>query len=317
MAPATARIGAGAYRDPALYPALSWSLGPYNRLRVFDQNDPFKIDVGIRGTARYELAPGLAIDASVTQKVAGNLDDRPPIPVRGRLQPVRSAVYFYDRDGTTAIERLQLGWKGKLGRDLYGRVTVGYLERMFGGISTEVLWKPVGSRLALGIEANYVAQRAPDGGFGFTLPTELYQDDGAPRTGPSSYRVATGHVSAYYQLAQGFHVQLDAGRYLAGDIGATLTVEREFANGWKIGAFATKTNVSASDFGSGSFDKGITIEVPFAWVLGKPTRRTTATTLRPFGRDGGARLNVTGRLYEDVRDYQEPQLDLRWGRFWK
>jgi hypothetical protein len=304
-------------RDPDLYPAFRWSLAPYNRLRLFDQNEPFKIDLGIRGTARLELAPGLTLQGAVTQKVVGNLDDRPPIPVRLGLQPVRSAVYFYDRDGTTALESLALHWNTKIGRDLYGRVSVGYLERMFGGVSAEMLWKPVNSRLALGVEVNYVAQRSPNGGFGFSLPSEMYDTDAGSPGGPSSYRVATGHVSAYYQLAQGLHVQLDVGRYLAGDVGATLSIDREFANGWRIGAFATKTNVSAEEFGSGSFDKGIRIEVPFAWVMGKPTRRTATTVIRPFGRDGGARLEIDGRIYDQIRDYHSPRLDQQWARFWK
>lgn len=180
-----------------------------------------------------------------------------------------------------------------------------------------MLWKPVNSRLALGAEVNYVAQRSPNGGLGFDLPRQLYESDQRDPGGPSDYRVATGHLSAYYELAQGFHVQLDVGRYLAKDVGATLSIDREFANGWRVGAFATKTNVSARDFGSGSFDKGIRITVPFTTVLGKPTRQTATTTLRPFGRDGGAKLEVEGRLYEQVRGYHAPGLDRQWGRFWK
>ena len=305
------------FRDPTLYPAFTWSIAPYNRFRVFDQNDPLKIDIGVRGTARLELLPGLTLQGSVTQKIIGNLDERPPLPLRAGLQPVRSAVYFYDRDGETALETLALHWNTKLAPDLYGRVSVGYFERMFGGISTEILWKPVNSRLAFGAEANYVAQRSPSQGLGFDLPAELYETDSGPQSGPSSYQVATGHLSAYYQLDNGFNVQLDVGQYLAGDIGATISIDREFANGWRIGAFATKTNVSDEEFGSGSFDKGIRLEIPFAWVLGKPTRRTTTTVIRPFGRDGGARLEVEGRLYEQVRDYHTPQLDRQWGRFWK
>ena len=304
-------------RDPGLYPAFTWSIAPYLRVRTFDQNDPLKADVGLRGTARYEIRPGLTLQGSVTQKIAGDLNDRPPLPPRVNLQPVRSAIYFYDRDATTALETLTLAWNGKLGRDLYGRVTAGYLERMFGGISTEVLWKPVNSRLAFGIEANYVGQRSPKQDFGFDLPVETYETDAGPQAGPSSYRVATGHVSAYYQTKNGYNLQLDLGRYLAGDIGATISIDREFANGWRVGAFATKTNVTAEEFGSGSFDKGIRLEIPFSWVLGKPTRRTTTTIVRPFGRDGGARLDVDGRLYEQVRDYHTPQLDRQWGRFWK
>ena len=308
----------GAEVNPAVYPAFVWSVGPYGRFRLFDQKEPMKLDVGVRAEGRYELRPGLTIEGSVAQKIAGNLNKRPSeIPERMRLQPVRSAVYYYDRDGTTALEKLTVNWNSKLSPSIYSRVSLGYFERMFGGISTEVLWKPAGSRLAFGAEVNYVKQRSPDGGFGFKLPGSMYQTDVNPASGPASYSVVTGNVSAYYELAQGFHVQLDVGRYLAGDVGATLSVNREFANGWKVGAFATKTNVSAKDFGSGSFDKGIRIEVPMTWFGGKPTRQTSRQDIRPFGRDGGARLSVDNRLYGQIREYQAPVLNQQFGRFWK
>lgn len=307
----------GLMRNPDLYPEFAWSVAPYLRLRLFDQNDPAKADVGARATIRYEMAPGLTLSGAFTQKVAGNLDERPPLPDRAGLQPVRSAVYWYDAEGTTAIESLALHYHTKLSRDLYGRVSVGYLERMFGGVSAEVLWKPVGSRLAVGAEVNYVAQRAPNGGLSFKLPAQIYETDGYTGGGPDSYRVATGHLSLYYELAEGFHAQLDIGRYLAGDVGATLSIDREFANGIRVGAFATKTNISAEEFGSGSFDKGIRVEIPFNWILGTASRQTSTTVLRPFLRDGGARLELEGRLYERVRGYQQPGLDRQWGRFWK
>ncbi len=76
---------------------------------------------------------------------------------------------------------------------------------MFAGISGELLWKPVDSRLALGAEVNYVYQRDFDQLFGL-----------------QGYSVVTGHVSAYYDLGNGFEAQLDVGRYLAGDIGGLL-----------------------------------------------------------------------------------------------
>ena len=309
---------AGLAYDPALHPRLSWSLGPYDRVRLFDQRGPFKIDVGLRLTGRYEILPGLALSGTLTKKLVGNLDDRPPLPARSSLQPVRSGVYFYDSEGDPAIESLALNWNGRLGRGVYGRVTVGYLERMFGGVSTEMLWKPVGHRWALGAEVNYVAQRAPNQQFSFNLPASMYQTD-APGTesGPASYRVVTGHLSGYYQFRNGFHAQVDVGRYLAGDVGATLSLNREFQNGWRVGAFLTKTNVSAADFGSGSFDKGIRIEIPFNWATGQPSRQSATTTVRPFGRDGGQRLEITGRLYDTVRDYQASGLEAQWGRFWK
>ena len=181
-------------------------------------------------------------------------------------------------------------------------MTVGYLERMFGGVSAEVLYKPVNQRWSLGAEVNYVAQRDTDGGFGF---------------GDYDYSVATGHVSGYYDFGNGFEAQLDVGRYLAGDVGGTFTLMRHFENGWKIGAFATITNVSAEDFGEGSFDKGIRMEIPLTYFTGQPTRTVRTVVLRPLGRDGGARLAVNDRLRETLRSYDEAGLDAQWGRFWK
>lgn len=320
-APTTAFDG---YVDPEAYPKLTWSLGPTARLRLFDQKAPFKIGAGLELNGRYEIRPNLVLSGSVSAYLASNLGDRPPLPDRNGLQPVRSANYFYDRDGDPAIETLQLAYYRKLAPEVYGRISLGYLERMYGGISTEVLWMPTQRRWAIGAELNYVAQRSPDQRFGFKLPLSMYETDGCKpdfATGAcgarDSYRVLTGHISGYYKFDNDFHVQLDVGRYLAGDVGATLSVKREFDNGWRVGAFVSKTNVSAEEFGSGSFDKGITLEIPFASLLGKPTTKTQKTILRPFGRDGGQRLDVEGRLYDTVRGYRQDGLTEQWGRFWK
>jgi hypothetical protein len=186
------------------------------------------------------------------------------------------------------------------GDDLFGRVTAGYLEKMFGGVSAELLWKRQNSRFALGAELNYVKQRDFDDVFGFR-----------------PYNILTGHVSAYYDIGGGYQGQLDVGRYLAGDVGATLSLGREFDNGWRVGAFATITDVSATDFGEGSFDKGIQLTIPLDWVTGRASKTKVNTVIRPVLRDGGARVNVSGRLYETVRGYQATELDATWGRFWR
>ncbi|MFC6496832.1 YjbH domain-containing protein [Gemmobacter lanyuensis] len=288
--------------DAEKFPDFRWSLSPYNRIRLFDQRgSPFKMDVGARLSARYEFSPGWVLEGAAVKRVVGNLANVPPTIDTG-LQPVRSDVERYDANGDPAIERITLSKYMYFGGDVYGRLSLGYLERMFGGVSGEVLYKPVDRKWALGAELNYVAQRDSDGMLGFS---------------EYDYQTVSGHVSAYYAFAEGYHAQLDVGRYLAGDIGATLSLDREFANGWRVGAFATKTNVSADDFGSGSFDKGIRLEVPLAWGLGTPGRKTYETVIRPFGRDGGARLNIEGRLYDTVRDYHTSGIDDQWGRFWK
>ncbi len=289
----------GTARNPALYPNFNWSLLPYSRTVLFNPANPLEIGVGLRFAAQYELSPGLILSGSLTHIVFSTIKQRDCTTCE--MRHVRSDATKYDIN-TPALETLTASWYTQLAPNLFGRVTVGYLERMFGGISTEVLWRPVARPWALGAEVNYVAQRNTDGGFGF----DEYD-----------YHVATGHVSGYYDFGGGYHIQVDAGRYLAGDVGATLALTREFENGWRIGAFATKTNVSAKTFGEGSFDKGITLQIPFNWLTGKPTRTSRTVTIHPLQRDGGARLEVTDRLYDVLRSYDQTRMDAQWGRVWK
>ncbi len=289
----------GSHVPAEAYPNFKWSLGPYTRLSLFDPSNPVRADLGLRLAGEYRIAPWLRLNGALTQKVVGNIGDNRR-KSNSVLPHVRSDGARYDRFSGIALESLTLSAQARLATDLYGRVTVGYLERMFGGVSGEVLWKPVNSRLALGVEANYVAQRNFQQDLGF-------QD----------YRVATGHVSAYYDFGNGYLGQIDAGRYLAGDVGATLSLDREFPNGWRVGAFATFTNVSAKDFGEGSFDKGIRLTIPLAWVTGQPSRKDFSTVIRPLTRDGGARLRVDGRLYDQTRSYHSDCVDPQWGRVFR
>ena len=48
-----------------------------------------------------------------------------------------------------------------------------------------------------------------------------------------------------------------------GDKGYTINLFRKFNNGSKMGAFFTRTDLSFEDFGEGSFDKGVYLEIPF------------------------------------------------------
>lgn len=289
---------ADASLNPDLYPDFSWNFGPYVDPSYFDPDEPVRLDAGVKLNFSYKPAPGWQIAGQVNHRVIGNVGDS----IRqsnSQLPRVRTNGLLYNQASDTFLANLYVSKQWKPGEDLYARVSAGYLERMFGGVSAELLWKPVASRLALGVEANYVQQR-DFSGLGF-------QD----------YNVATGHASAYYEFREGLLGQVDVGRYLAGDIGATLTITREFPNGWAVGGFVTLTDVSAEEFGEGSFDKGINLTIPVSWFLGTPGKRAISTTIRPIQRDGGARLAVPGRLYNQVRGGHLNALEDQWSRVWE
>ena len=281
----------------AAFPAFTYRFAPYTQLSFFDPDEPLRYALGAQLEADFQPAPGLTFSGQLRQPVVGNLDNDTR-PSNSVLPRVRSDWGRYAADSDLRLSHLTADYQWRPHEDVFARVTGGYLEQMFGGLSAEVLWFPVGSSLALGAELNYAKQRDFDGKLGF-------QD----------YDVMTGHASVYYKTRGDYHVQVDMGRYLAGDWGTTLTVDREFNNGFKVGAFATMTDVSSAEFGEGSFDKGIRIEVPVSWFTGKPSRKKVTQIIRPVLRDGGARLNVRSRLYETVRDNRGRELAAGWGRY--
>ncbi|MDO5605682.1 MAG: YjbH domain-containing protein [Paracoccus sp. (in: a-proteobacteria)] len=307
---------AGLIPSEGIYPAFTWGLRPYLDIGVFDPDEPFRYEIGAQASAKYEISPGLILSGSLRQRAFGSQEQSAPkgytvdeylaadpdqITADNFGVPrVRSDGRMYAGNRSPVITELTLAWYAKPTQDIYSRVTVGLLERAYGGVSGEVLWKPVGSRLALGAEVNRVRKRDFRNSFEF-------QD----------YEVTTGHVSAYYDFGHGFWGQVDVGKYLAGDKGATVSVHREFENGWRIGGYATKTDLSAEQFGNGSFDKGITMSVPLTWATGTPSTNRVSGNLRSLSRDGGARLNVDGRLYETIRDHHSGELYDGWGRFWR
>lgn len=280
-----------------LYPAFATSISPYASPSYFDPSVPFRVDIGGEFRASYSPAPGWRMAGAIRQRVWGNVADGRPS--NSRLPAVRTDQNRYAQYDTT-LDQLYIERRWKPGHNLYARASVGLFESMYGGLSGELLWKPVDSRLGLGMELNYVRQRDFDQRFSFR-----------------DYSVLTGHASAYFELPKNYLMQVDAGRYLAGDLGATFSLVRTFDNGWRLGGFFTLTDVSAEDFGEGSFDKGITLTIPLGWLLGQPSRNAYGFTIRPVQRDGGQRVSVPGRLYGPVREAHRASLSGQRARFWE
>lgn len=307
---------AGLVRNPEVTPRFQWGLRPYLSTGLFDPDEPFRYEVGAAVSASYELVPGLTLKGTVRQRLFGNAEQEAPGDLsveeylalsdeqiaedNNGVYRVRSDGRMYSGNDKLRVPELTLNWNAHPTQTVYTRVTVGLLENMYGGVSGEVLWKPVNSRLALGAEINRVRKRDYEDAFEFL-----------------DYEVTTGHLSAYYEFGGGFVGQLDVGRYLAGDDGATVTLTREFASGWSVGAYATKTDLSAEEYGEGSFDKGIEIKIPLAWATGMPSKRTVGGTISSLNRDGGRRVRVDDRLYETIRDSHSTKMYDGWGKFWR
>lgn len=281
-----ARLGAAGADDFAFLdagPGFTWGLEPRIQTLFGDPSRTLRWQVAAVAGARVELGHGLAVAGSIARELAGNLSGAPPSD--SLLPRVRSDAARYAREGRTSMPALYAERIAAPGRDIFARVTAGYLEPMFAGVAAEVLWRPHDRRYAIGLDVAQVAQRQYDGRFGLL-----------------GYNVTTGHVSLYADLPWfGSYAVLRGGRYLAGDWGGTLELGRRFASGIEIGGFATLTDVPFRTFGEGSFDRGIFVRLPLE-LFGVETRAVSTTTIRGVTRDGGQRLQVDNPLWEVTRD---------------
>ncbi|MDE0944957.1 MAG: YjbH domain-containing protein, partial [Alphaproteobacteria bacterium] len=204
-----------------------------------------------------------------------------------QLPHVRSDLRQYKQEGEDGnIVDLQADYLFQPAENWFGRVSAGLFEPMFGGVGAEILYRPYNSRLAIGVELNRVRQRDYDQRLTFR-----------------DYEITTGHLNVYYESPyMGLVGEIHAGQFLAGDRGAQFAVSRRFDSGIAVGAWATFTNVSAEEFGEGSFDKGIFMSIPFEAFLTTSTLRGGSLAFRPLTRDGGQIVLIKRRLYGIVEN---------------
>jgi hypothetical protein len=268
------------YSDPN-YRRFTWNIHPEMRQSLFDPDNPFFVGIGIGAEQSLEIGRGLWLGASESILLFDTFDD-----IRresnSTLPHVRSDIARYLQDGKYGFDSLRTSYFFKLGREIYGRASAGYLEEMFAGAGGEILYRPFQQRWAIGLNLWAVQQRDYNRLFDL-LP----------------YQTITGHATFYYEtpwndISLRFHV----GRYLAKDYGYTFEAVRTFSTGVQVGAWFTITNVSAEQFGEGSFDKGIMIRIPMEWALPFGSRNVFDLRLRPIQRDGGQMLNGNTQLYD-------------------
>ncbi|WP_370307138.1 YjbH domain-containing protein [Sinimarinibacterium flocculans] len=290
--PATPRARAQ-YPQLLEYPVWSYGINPGLRMNI-GGIDGFLIgQLVAKPFATLQLTSRLSMSTVLAINIAGNTEELEQRDTSTRLPPVRSLLETYQTTSDDVwLDQWELNYLFPIARDWFGRVSGGIFEEMFGGVAAEVLYRPLHSRFALGLDVNYVKQRDFDQRLEFL-----------------DYEVATGHLSAYYRTPlEGVVMKASVGRYLARDVGATLDIAREFRNGVVLGAFATKTNVSAEDFGEGSFDKGIYLRIPMSVFYPGVDKGTASFNYRFLTRDGGQKVGNGRSLYDAVGHFTAEQV---------
>lgn len=266
------------------YPNWSASVQPRLTQSVGSAEDLYLYQIAAEVNGGLRLSPSWQVNASVGINILNNYDKftYTQDPQDTPLPRVRTQIREYYDDSNVWLNRLYSRYSAKIAKDWYGSAYVGYLERMFAGAGSEILYRPMQSNWAFGADINWVKQR----GFDDILKLR-------------DYDVWTGHVSAYWQTPylDDSVIKLHAGRFLAGDEGVQTIFEHKFDSGIIAGAFASFTNVSAEEYGEGSFTKGLYISIPFDVFSITPSRNRAAVGWSPITRDGGQRLSKPSNLY--------------------
>jgi len=281
-------------QDP--YPLFEWGIRPAMLTHFGGTDDgKFRKDISAAIFGKIKLDEHLTLGGVFKQYIAGNIDqiplqDNPAVPA------VRSDVALYSAEGRSALEKLQLDYIHTVAPGLYSRLSAGLMESMFAGVGGEILYRPYGSILAVGLDLNWVKQRGYDQLFSFR-----------------DYNVLSGHVSVYHEnIKYNITSKLSVGRYLAGDFGGTFDISRRFDNGIRIGLWATYTDMSSETFGEGSFDKGIYMKIPLELFWPGSSRDNMRVNFKRLGKNGGQQLLGTSRLYEMLSSGQERRLKNNW-----
>ncbi len=281
-----------------VYPVFDWWLAPELQQHIGDPTAGIYLaDVDLELGLVYALTPKIGFSFIGRRFLFGNLD-KIERQSNSRLPRVRSNIVQYLQNGKTHIERFQADYISGLAPNWYVRASAGLFEGMFGGVGGEILYKPFGKPYAIAVDLNWVKQRDFNQLFSFR-----------------DYEVITGHATLYYELPfYDMRATISAGRYLAKDRGMTFDFSRRFPNGVRVGAFATFTNVSAEQFGEGSFDKGFYISIPLELLLTRRTQQTGNFLFRPLTRDGGQKLAIGPRLNDFFENRNRADFEREWSR---
>jgi hypothetical protein len=266
--------------DARAYPDFSWGISPRLRQSLGGPDNFYLYQIYGSASAEVNLTRNFSVSGALGTNIKNNFQNF-TYEAPSNLPRVRTKIKDYLTGASTWIDSFHADYINHVGDSLFYRTSAGVYEWMYSGVGGEILYKRPGARWALGLDANYVWQRDFDGGFGLL-----------------DYSTLVGNLTYYHQLPiWGLDAQISVGRYLAQDVGATFTLSRQFENGIRFGVWATKTNVSAEQFGEGSFDKGFRVTIPFELFSTTHSKSSAEFAFAPLTRDGGQKVNMPKPLY--------------------
>ncbi len=262
------------FNPQTTYPVFFNTLTPDLRSQIGGPDGFYFGDLKLTLNSEVLFRRNISLVSTLSYGIYDNMD---PLKLESDsiLPKVRTDIVKYLKESREfSVTRMQLNYYSQYTKSLYYKFSAGIFESMFGGVGMEALYRPYNKNYGIGVDIWDVKQRNYDQMFGFR-----------------DYRTITGHLSLYYhEPRSNILFTIKGGRYLAKDSGITFDASRMFRSGLRIGAFFSQTDISAEEFGEGSFDKGFYFWVPVHLFSERYFKRTFGWGLRPLTRDGAQML---------------------------
>lgn len=245
-------------------------------------NDPsgfFKVRLSVNPWLQEALWNGAYAYARLKVPMYSDVSTSNQIPE----DAVRSDAPEYKGRGAT-FDRLTFNQIVRLTPQTYGKISLGYLELMYSGVSTEVLTFLGDGHLALGLEGNWAIKRKS-----------------ASLLGLESREAYTCLGNLYWTISRPdvtLHAQY--GRFLAGDVGLMFQASRTYDSGATVGGWLSFTNTDniPGDFNKGYQEKGVFLKLPTRMFLDQDSPRKYDYQIAPWTRDVAQNVGLDTTLFE-------------------
>jgi len=258
---------------------------PFNlRFYFNDQSGAFHYDIFSLLEYNKHVHHGLFLNTSARFTLLEDVSEVTR-PSSSLLPHVRSDVAEYKKGDFARLNKLLLNQYTHPATRVYGRLSAGYYEEMYGGTGGQWLYLPEQGNWAVDLSVDWLKQRDPDNSLDFR-----------------SYSVITALGSVHYRVPRlGLTATTRMGRFLARDEGARFELKRRFRSGVEVGAWYTLTNkediTSPGSPENPYHDKGIFISVPLSSMLTRDSQDRANLSLAPWTRDVGQMVESPDDLY--------------------
>ena len=239
---------------------------------------------------------GFLTGTALRINLGNNLNDRTYINKTRPTELTKS--YAQER---ISLENAYVGYTHSFTPALHVMTSAGYLEEGYAGLGGEILYRPFSSRFALGAEIWNVTPRQAD----TLLNMGLY-------AGQNSI---TGHLNGWYDLPHhDMTIHARAGRFIAGDVGGSLGLEKTFKNGAKLTGLVSISNYSDTDIYGGTTHAyhSLKLSLPLGSIPYIPTGSEVRTEIAPFDRVTAQSINPPRRLFEMTENFTLDHMAKHW-----